>query len=503
MSFTRVLEWIWKFLISLRLAVTLLVSLAISLMAATIIESVYDTKTAQYFVYRAGWFYFLLTFLGLNILAVALSRYPWKWKHTPFLMAHAGILMLLTGAWLTYIKGLDGNLRISENEVSSSIEMDEQVFSVASDTGQHDSMVSIPIPWVPPAIASRFKPIELKDYGLKIDRYLSDADSKVNFVAAPAQNPTQTQTSSLANTAEKTGAAVQIRILGAPMGGAPELWLWTGESAWSTQKMGPARFLIRKEGQKDLATASESEARIDFIVSDTGSLRYETTSVRGEKTTGTLKVNLGQLEAPQLIDPHWRMPIKVQVKKFLANALNKTDFVEVTNPPAEMGGVPNPAIHLSLLKNSEQSGLWLGLGDRAEVSSSDGRKVSVGFFPKLIVLPFALRLKKFEVVHDPGSSNPAAYASHVQVVEDLQKTDAAMESLPLHDIQMNEPLNVNQYTFYQASYIPDFPRPTTTILSVNYDPGRALKYWGSILLVLGSILLFAMKSFRKKERVVE
>ena len=36
------------------------------------------------------------------------------------------------------------------------------------------------------------------------------------------------------------------------------------------------------------------------------------------------------------------------------------------------------------------------------------------------------------------------------------------------------------------------------ILSVNRDPGRAMKYWGSILIVLGSILLFAMKYWKKK-----
>jgi hypothetical protein len=56
------------------------------------------------------------------------------------------------------------------------------------------------------------------------------------------------------------------------------------------------------------------------------------------------------------------------------------------------------------------------------------------------------------------------------------------------------------YTFYQASYIPDQPRPTVTILSVNYDPGRFLKYSGSILLILGSVMLYLMKVIQKRKK---
>jgi hypothetical protein len=66
---------------------------------------------------------------------------------------------------------------------------------------------------------------------------------------------------------------------------------------------------------------------------------------------------------------------------------------------------------------------------------------------------------------------------------------------------MNEPLESKGYTFYQASYIPEVPRPVTTILSVNHDPGRGLKYWGSILLILGSISLYLVKVLQRKRKV--
>ena len=63
---------------------------------------------------------------------------------------------------------------------------------------------------------------------------------------------------------------------------------------------------------------------------------------------------------------------------------------------------------------------------------------------------------------------------------------------------MNEPLKAGGFTFYQASYVPDVPRPVTTILSVNHDPGRGLKYAGSLLLVFGSISLYLVKVLQKK-----
>ncbi|MBI2712793.1 MAG: hypothetical protein HYX41_08075, partial [Bdellovibrio sp.] len=46
----------FKQLCSLKLAVLVILTLALALAAGTVLESVYDTPTAQYWVYRARWF---------------------------------------------------------------------------------------------------------------------------------------------------------------------------------------------------------------------------------------------------------------------------------------------------------------------------------------------------------------------------------------------------------------------------------------------------------------
>src|SRR4051812_13085396 len=97
-------------LATLKFAVIVIVSLSAALAVATCLESVYDTPTAQYHVYRSVWFHAILALLGVNILVVALSRLPWKRHHTAFLLAHAGILILLGGSWATERFGVDGML---------------------------------------------------------------------------------------------------------------------------------------------------------------------------------------------------------------------------------------------------------------------------------------------------------------------------------------------------------------------------------------------------------
>ena len=463
----------------------MILGLAVSLAVATTIESKYDTATAQYYVYQAMWFYGVLTLLGLNILAVALSRLPWKKKHTPFLMAHAGILMILTGSYLTATLGLDGNLRIGEGEVNSAVELNEHVLLFR----EGENVKTKPFSWMPWAAAEDFKNVDFPDFKIRVEKYLSDAESKVNFVAGTDPE-------------KKPGPAIQIRILGAPMGGAPEIWLWGSDPGWATQKMGLARFLIRKESQKDLTPSEElsSEARFDFVVNDKGELKYEATSIRGEKKSGKIDLSkLSDKENPTIIDPQWRMPIKIQVKRFIPMAINQTEYVPVGKKASGMGSnLPQPAILVSLLSNPN-SKLWLGLGDRADFNDETGKPVSIGLYPKRVVLPYAVRLKQFELKHDPGTQDAAAYSSFVQVVDSFQKNQTQMDALPVEHITMNEPLAVKGYTFYQASYIPDMPRPTVTVLSVNHDPGRPLKYWGSILLILGSISLYLTKVFQKKK----
>ena len=108
---------------SLKLAVALLVIIAALLAAATIIESIKGPEYAQWHFYKNPWFMALVGLMAINILAAVIVRFPWRWRHFGFLLAHIGVLVLLAGALLTYSAGIEGQLALVEGESGDSLLM--------------------------------------------------------------------------------------------------------------------------------------------------------------------------------------------------------------------------------------------------------------------------------------------------------------------------------------------------------------------------------------------
>lgn len=126
--------------------------------------------------------------------------------------------------------------------------------------------------------------------------------------------------------------------------------------------------------------------------------------------------------------------------------------------------------------------LWISEGEQKQVQLA-GKAAVVFFGRQSIELPFDLKLEKFSKVDYPGTTTPLSFESLVQV----GKTGVVQK------ISMNEPLKLEGFTIYQASYSIT-PEQTLSIFSVNQDPGRALKYLGSLILCLGVITITLMRS---------
>jgi hypothetical protein len=467
---------VFRFLASLKLAVVVLLTLALALAVGTVLESLYDTPTAQYWVYRAFWFRtFLLGLLAVNIFTVALSRYPWKPKHTPFLMAHLGILLLLVGAWLTDRVGLDGTMRITEGEVSSTVEVDVPLLAVSD--GNISKILSMP--WIPPHIG--WKPMDLVSRGLaydiKIDHFLSHAEPEFHFLPA--------EKNGLSRFATAQKPAIKIKLTGGPMRITQEYWLWKDTPGWNAFQAGPAWLAFgTEEGMPSQGP------RLLLTQEKDGSVSYRASSSTNEKVSGRLPA--GKV-AGQVIQPGWKGGVSITVMEWVPDAELEVDYKSARIQYGEMA--PPPAIHLVAGKGGKGAELWLGQGDRSLLRLESGKEIMVSYYRKQVILPFSLRLDRFNIERYEGTMNPSSYASNVTVMDGRLPKDAQSSSV----ISMNEPLKVRDVTVYQASYEDAFPRPVTSIFSINQDPGRSLKYGGSILIVLGSILLFAMK-YRLKRR---
>lgn len=470
----RALQRIFDFFATLKLAVIVLVLLTGSLAVATSLESYYDTPTAQYWVYQSWWFHALLGFLALNILIVALSRLPWKKKHIPFLLAHLGIEMVIFGSWITQNYGLDGNLRLAEGETGAMVEEDRPTLMIADFKEVH----SIPVRWMPPSV--HFTPYSVKrddfPYDLTIDQFISRAEPLYGFIENPKMAPGQ------------NSHAVHLQLTGGPMRITQDFWLWDGEASWRAIQMGPAWFAMSQA--KNLEPGHKPNQPGLLVVPEAdGSLSWLARTSDGKAHEGHFSAR--EIEGG-LIQPGWKGDVKLTVLKWLPQAIPKVTY----QPAREQYGpnVPPSAIHVISGAGGTGSELWLGMGDHSMMKIAN-REMEVGYFPKRVVMPFALKLERFTIDHNPGTDEPAAYSSRVVVVDREQK--------PPVTISMNEPLHYRGLTLYQASY--ENPqaagvnaRPTVSIFAVNRDPGRSLKYYGSLLIVLGSILLFAMKYWGKR-----
>jgi hypothetical protein len=472
-------ERLFRLLSSLKLAVAVVLALAVSLAAGTIVESTTDTPTAQYWVYHASWFRGLLAVLGSEIICVAFSRWPWQKRHTAFLLAHLGIVLLLAGSWITDRYGVDGNLRISEGETGSVVEMTQPELLI-SDAA---NVTQVPVPWVPPNAS--FRPFDIRSYGIRVAEFIAHADPNVAFAAAPPDAA-----------GRRLAPAIRLRMTGGPMRVRQEFWLWGGDMNWTTAQLGPARFSLISSGSDALpAMLGAAGPSLTFTPAADGGLLYVSQNSEGSSRNGRLSAGKVRGSA---IDPGWKGGVKLEVLEYLPRAVSNISYVRSRMDYGQ--AAPPSAIRVTAGTGvgGAEASVWLGLGDRAVLTVNAGqrdqREVGLAYFPQRVVLPFGIHLERFSIERYEGSHDPKAYASRVRVADDLPARPAGEI-----EISMNEPLSYRGFTLYQASYEEADPRPVTTILSVNRDPGRPFKYAGSLLIVLGSILLFA-KHYRRKSK---
>ncbi len=94
----------------------LIAALTVVLIFSTSFEAAYGTGFAQRVFYRAQWFDLLLGLLGLKRhVCGALGASPGV-AATSFPADPLGIVVLLAGAMLARIYGLEGQLRVSEGQ---------------------------------------------------------------------------------------------------------------------------------------------------------------------------------------------------------------------------------------------------------------------------------------------------------------------------------------------------------------------------------------------------
>ncbi len=190
-------------------------------------------------------------------------------------------------------------------------------------------------------------------------------------------------------------------------------------------------------------------------------------------------------ESGNVIQTPW-MGITITIGSLQMNSANETIVTSIEHPLRT--NIPPSALQVKIPGTLESQAFWLVEGE-AKRFSRGGREFEAYFGRKTLRLPFSIQLEKFYKKDYPGTQTPISYESDVHV-----------DKLPGKiKIAMNEPLQHAGYVLYQASYELNLGQPPASIFSVNQDPGRSIKYAGSLILVLGIIIFTVMRSSKYKQ----
>lgn len=177
---------------SLYIAVPLLLAIATVLAWGTIYETRFGTAAVQEAVYRAWWFQTLLGFLAVNLAIAAARRWPWRRDHTPFVLAHLGIILILIGGIVGGRFGIDGQLIIAEGDTARWLELPGNVLVVHEpNPGTHHVLpmrFAASADQTPHAL---FRvPLDAGEARVVVDRYYPDAIRQEHVMDdGPSSNP--------------------------------------------------------------------------------------------------------------------------------------------------------------------------------------------------------------------------------------------------------------------------------------------------------------------------
>jgi hypothetical protein len=438
-----------KQLASMKLAVFIILILAVLTASGTLVEAKYDAYAAKKMIYDTWMMYSIMGLLVINLIAVMVDRWPWKRRHVSFVLAHIGIIFLLFGAVLTMKFGLDATMRIPIGESTSFAQtLDTDVVVYSSFDGDRYTKIfegevdffshpptekkSFDIPTIEGAI----KIIDYKKYVLPSRKVLIDESAKAGAgLRFQIQNP-------------------QVNVI--------EWLVQRKANTLATHNFGPAQVhlgpLPEKGSMKNEIFLSPEKDGLKYVVF------YKDSEKSGKK---------GFLKEGEVFDPGFKMPMQFRALRFLPHALEDWDLQDKEQP------TPMTTSAVKIIFEGKER--WVLLNDMVKLFSNSAAYL-LTFGNRRIDIGFPLKLKSLEVNRYQGTMRAMAYKSIVEL------PDKSAES-----ISMNEPLKFKNLTIYQASFQEENGQPVASIFSVNADPGRFFKYLGSLIMSLGIVLLMWFK----------
>lgn len=450
-----------KTIFSMKAAVLVMIVFATTIGYATFLENDYGTQSARALIYNARWFELLLFyFIAIMVYNIVNYKMYKRGKWGQFVL-HSAFVFIAVGALITRYVGYEGVLHLREGQTSNKMLSDTAVLSVAIEKDGKSYLFDHKVLLSSLGTNRLHTKIDVdgKEIDIRLNKYLPAAKQELQKV--------------------KSGGSDYLEFMVAPAGArAHVVSLKKGDyrdfgsfviSFDSGKKFNKPVIEVTQNGKK-LAFKSESEI--------------------ATKSMDTLKN--AQLQAG--VHPLQKRTLyNLAGNSFVLKKIAPHSKLEYVSTALKSSSQLPDMLQLEVSSGNESKEVTL-LGKKGSVGTDtiidiDGMKLAFRYGSKVIELPFALKLKDFELKRYPGSMSPSSYSSRVKVVDEKAK-----KSFDYH-IYMNHVLDYKGFRFFQSSYDPD---ERGTVLSVNHDPGTLLTYIGYIMLAIGFIWSFLSQKGRIK-----
>ncbi|MBE7384313.1 MAG: cytochrome c biogenesis protein ResB [Leptolyngbya sp. SIO1E4] len=200
----------------------------------------------------------------------------------------------------------------------------------------------------------------------------------------------------------------------------------------------------------------------------------------------------GEFRPGQAVTPGWA-DFQISLTERLDKARMQRQVVPMT--PVAAGTLVAegaPALHVATTAGQD---FWLPWGEPTSLETADGEYFAA-FSPKMLQLPFYVKLDDFIVERNEGSESVAMWTSQVTVFD--PQTDTAAH----RTVWMNHPTWFRGWKLAQASWNPGDLKQST--LQLKREPWwvTALTWSGSLMVVLGIGTMFygpgLVKKFRRR-----
>jgi hypothetical protein len=462
-----------RYLGSLQLAVILLVIIGIVLAWGTLYEVRFGTASVHRYIYRSWWLQGLLGFLAVNLGGAAVKRYPWQSRHAPFLLAHLGIILILLGAIIGGVWGLDGQMAIAEGEAQRVLQLSQNVIAIQQPASGFTRVFPVSFEtqaWNHAPNARYDVALGSRRLRLTVEQYFPNADVQ----------------EAISNDGLVDNPAVQVELTDGDQ--RHIAWLFARDAQRQGLRWGPAHMvLMEPPTEEQLAQILGFDAR---AADQPGTVTLPAHAViliqhPAEALSALLTDEAGRavLEAIELgrVQRHPGLGYTFEVKAAYARGridqrvANRNDAVRAE------------AVQLTLSDGSNAVSGWLRRGESTTLQFA-GEALLVGYQQAEAPLPVSIKLLDFRRTNYPGTQMPSGFES------DVQLSDAARGVIMMKKISMNNPLTYRGLRFFQSSVI-EGP-VETTMLSVRRDPGTPVVYAGFLAITLGLGTIFLPKPFR-------